>query len=58
MDWDLLVFLVWLVGAVVAFAHRRTRLRILYYVWLGLIWLETELRKLRDRVTPPDKRNI
>jgi len=34
---------------VVVFFYRRTRHQLLYYAWLGLIWLETQARKWRDR---------
>lgn len=48
MDLDSIILLVVLASTVTAFAWRRTRLQILYYAWLGLLWLETEVRKRRD----------
>ena len=48
MDLDLLVLLIVLASTITAFAWRRTRIPLLYYAWLGLVWLETEARKRRD----------
>lgn len=49
MSRDYAVLLVVLVSTVVGFFWRRTLIPILYYLWLGLLWLEVQVRKWRDR---------
>lgn len=49
MDWDVAVLVLFLVATVVGFAWRRTRSRLLYYAWLGIVWVEVQARKVRDR---------
>lgn len=56
--WDYIVFGCWLLGAIAAFTWRKSREKIFYYVWLGLSWVEIELRKERDKKIPKDKRGI
>lgn len=50
---DYLVLAAYLAVVIVGFFWRRFGLAILYYLWLGLIWLETQLRKWRDRKKGP-----
>jgi hypothetical protein len=56
MDWDLIVLIAFLTTTVAGFAWRRTRIKMLYYVWLGLMQLEIAFRKERDRRDGP--RNV
>ena len=48
LDWDTIVLCLFLCSTIAGFAWRRTRIRILYYVWLVALWCETEGRKRRD----------
>lgn len=49
MDLDYVVLALFVAGTVAAFFYRRTGKTPWRYAWLGLVWLENEVRKLRDR---------
>jgi hypothetical protein len=48
MDADLLVLCLFLATTIVGFTWRRTRLQLLYGLWLVAIWIEQQARKWRD----------
>lgn len=49
MDWDIAVLVIGILATIAGFMHRRTRKQIYYWVWLGLIFVEVEFRKIRDK---------
>ncbi len=49
MDPDYLVLLLFLLGTVAAFFWRRTGKPPWRWLWLGLMWIEVQVRKWRDR---------
>jgi hypothetical protein len=53
MDWDIAVLALFILSTIVGFTWRRTRIGLLYWAWLGMMWCEVEIRKIRDRKGGP-----
>lgn len=49
MDWDIATFVVMMVGMTVGFIAAKTGSKVLGLVRLGLAYLETQVRIIRDR---------
>lgn len=57
LDWDVIVFVVMMLGLIAGFVFRKTRTKIFEYAWLALVFIEAQARNFRDRHWPQDKRN-
>jgi hypothetical protein len=53
LDRDVAVLVVFILTTIVGFVWRRTRIVLLYWLWLGMIWVEVQVRKWRDRKGGP-----
>jgi hypothetical protein len=53
VDWDIAVLCLFLIATVAGFLWRRTRNRLLYWAWLGIVQIEVWARKQRDKKEGP-----